>query len=98
MTRLRSVIVAILLAFCALLVPQASRAQEFPPLTGRVVDAANVIPDAEETRLTQKLAALEQQSRRQLVVDYVANSEGRTFAITQKLVNGRRPSSAASAC
>jgi hypothetical protein len=29
--------------------------------------------------------------RRQLVVDYVANSTGRTLAITQSLANGRRP-------
>jgi hypothetical protein len=43
------------------------------------------------------IAIREYGPRRQLVVDYVANSEGRTFAITQKLVNGRRPSSGTSA-
>ena len=43
-------------------------AQDFPELTGRVVDAANIIPDAEEAALVQKLEALETQSQRQLVV------------------------------
>ena len=56
--------------------PKAAWAQEFPKLTGRVVDAANVIPDDEEARLTQKLTALEQQSRRQLVVVTVPDLQG----------------------
>lgn len=43
-------------------------AQEFPKLTGRVVDAANLLDPAREKALTDKLAALEQQSGRQLVV------------------------------
>ena len=55
-------------------------AQEFPKLTGRVVDAANVIPDAEEARLTEKLAALEQQSRRQLVVATIPDLKGYDIA------------------
>lgn len=70
-------------------------AQEFPELTGRVVDAAGIIPDAEEARLTQKLAALEQQSRRQLVVATIPDLRGydisdygyqlgRTWGIGQK--------------
>ena len=40
----------------------------FPELTGRVVDDANVIPDNIEAGLNDKLAALEAQSQRQLVV------------------------------
>lgn len=43
-------------------------AQTFPPLSGRVVDAANIVPDADEAVLTQKLEALEKASSRQLVV------------------------------
>lgn len=51
-------------------------AQQFPKLTGRVVDAAGIIPDAEEARLTQKLEALETQSRRQLVIATIPSLEG----------------------
>lgn len=79
MTHLQSVF-ALLLAFCALLAPQAGWAQEFPKLTGRVVDGANIIPDAEEARLTQKLAALEQQSRRQLVIATLPDLQGYDIA------------------
>ncbi|MGK2910632.1 MAG: TPM domain-containing protein, partial [Sphingobium sp.] len=43
-------------------------AQEFPKLTGRVVDAANLLDPPREQALTEKLAALEKQSGRQLVV------------------------------
>jgi uncharacterized protein len=46
----------------------AGQGLQFPALTGRVVDAANVIPDDVEARLTGKLQALETQSGRQLVV------------------------------
>jgi uncharacterized protein len=74
-TRIRPFL-ALILTFCALLVPQAGAAQEFPKLTGRVVDAAGIIPDAEEARLTQKLEALERQSRRQLVVATIPDLQG----------------------
>ncbi|WP_159987349.1 YgcG family protein, partial [Novosphingobium sp. 18052] len=76
MTHFRAVLTAAFLALCALLSgPQAwaqngtqAAGPQFPKLTGRVVDAANVIPAPEEAQLTQKLEALEKQSRRQLVV------------------------------
>ncbi|HEY9553201.1 TPM domain-containing protein [Allosphingosinicella sp.] len=45
-----------------------AQAQEFPKLSGRVVDAANLLSPADEAALMQKLAALEQASTRQLVV------------------------------
>lgn len=48
----------------------------FPALSGRVVDAADIIPANEEARLTEKLAALETQSRRQLVVATVPSLGG----------------------
>ncbi|NNC60243.1 MAG: methanol dehydrogenase [Erythrobacter sp.] len=51
-------------------------AQEFPALSGRVVDQADIIPDTTEAELTQKLAALEQQSQRQLVVVTVPDLDG----------------------
>jgi len=68
------------LAFIALLasvlLAGAARAQTFPELTSRVVDAANVIPPDEKARLEQKLAALETQSQRQLVVATIPDLQG----------------------
>ncbi|MFM5930124.1 MAG: TPM domain-containing protein [Novosphingobium sp.] len=53
-----------------------AHAQDFPKLTGRVVDGANIIPDDVEQRLTQKLEGLEKQSQRQLVVVTLADLQG----------------------
>ena len=64
------------LALFVALLPGAAQAQTFPKLTGPVVDAANVIPADVEARLTQKLAALETQSQRQLVVVTLADLQG----------------------
>jgi uncharacterized protein len=55
-------------------------AQDFPRLTGRVVDAANIIPPADEAALTQKLEAVETASSRQLVVATVPSLEGNDIA------------------
>lgn len=65
-----------LLALAALLLPHAAWAQTFPQLTGRVVDGANVIPADERARLDQKLAALEAQSHRQVVVVTLPDLQG----------------------
>ena len=48
----------------------------FPALTGPVVDQANVIPDDEEARLTQKLLALKQQTNRELQVVTLTSLDG----------------------
>ena len=64
-----------ILALLALLSLPA-HAQTFPQLTGRVVDAANVLPPDVEARIDQKLTALEVQSRRQLVVTTLPSLEG----------------------
>jgi uncharacterized protein len=66
----------LLLALLALLLPHAALAIDFPKLTGRVVDDAHIIPADEAARLTQKLAALEQQSGRQLVVVTLPSLQG----------------------
>ena len=60
--------------------PTSLAAQDFPKLTGRVVDAANIIPPDVETRLDGKLAALETQSRRQLVVATIPSLQGQEIA------------------
>lgn len=67
---------ALLLAMIALAHPVGALAQDFPKLTGRVTDAASIIPDEVEARLTQKLEALEQQSQRQLVVATIPDLRG----------------------
>jgi uncharacterized protein len=51
-------------------------AQNFPPLTGRVVDEANLLDPAQEAALTAKLEALEVQSNRQLVVAILNSLQG----------------------
>ncbi|MYL98110.1 methanol dehydrogenase [Novosphingobium sp. FGD1] len=82
MNRSRVVLTAAILALCCLFsaVPgawaQEGGGPQFPKLSGRVVDAANVIPDAEEARLVQKLEALERQSRRQFVIATVPSLGG----------------------
>ena len=57
-----------LLFLLLLFLSAPAAAQEFPKLTGRVVDAANIIPPGEEAALVQKLEAVERASSRQLVV------------------------------
>jgi uncharacterized protein len=57
-------VAALLFAF-----PAAAQTKlDFPPLTGRVVDQANLLDPATEQALTKKLAALEASSTDQLVV------------------------------
>lgn len=70
---------ALLIAFAALIALPA-HAQNFPQLTGRVVDQANLLSPQQEAELTQKLAALEQQNSRQLVVATVPDLQGYDIA------------------
>ncbi|MFM9852548.1 MAG: TPM domain-containing protein [Sphingomonadaceae bacterium] len=75
------------LLICAMLVGLYAlpvSAQQFPSLTGRVVDSANIIPDGDEAALTAKLAALESQSGRQVVVATIPtldDGKGRVYDI-----------------
>ncbi len=68
--------VTMLLVGFALLAGIPASAQTFPKLTGRVVDQANLLDAGEEAALTAKLAALEAQSQRQLVVATISDLEG----------------------
>jgi uncharacterized protein len=70
MTRLLSLCVALALAAGVAL------ALTFPPLTGRIVDQANIIPQQTRETLEPKLAELEQKSGIQLVVATVNSLEG----------------------
>jgi len=65
-----------LLALAGMLLASPLAAQDFPALTGRVVDAADIIPADVEAQLNQKLEALETQSQRQLVVATVPDLQG----------------------
>jgi uncharacterized protein len=65
-----------LLAAIALLLAAPGSAQTFPPLTGRVVDAAHLLDAAQTADLDAKLAALETQSGHQMVVATVPSLEG----------------------
>jgi uncharacterized protein len=70
--------VAAALAFAlALALPEIAAAQSFPPLTGRVVDEAGIIPDADERALTERLAAHEAKTTNQVVVATVRSLGGR---------------------
>ena len=64
------------LCFGLALVAPAVAAPTFPPLKGRVMDNANVISDSTEFDLTNKLAALEAKTSRQLVVVTLPSLQG----------------------
>ena len=65
-----------LLSLLLLLVPLTAQAQSFPALSGRVVDAANIIPPDQEAALDAKLKVLEDTTDRQLVVATIPSLEG----------------------
>lgn len=74
----RMLVAGLALALVAVAV-SASAKPDFPKLTGRVVDDANMLSPAAETRLTRMLAALEQANGDQLVVVTLPNLGGDTI-------------------
>jgi uncharacterized protein len=94
-TRTRLALAALLLCLWHGL---ALAAPGFPPLSGRVVDAANLLDPAQEQALTAKLETLEKGTGRQLVVATIPDLQGyaiedygyqlgRAWAIGRKDVN-----------
>lgn len=77
-TRFTRFVLAVLAVF-VLLAPVA-HAQEFPKLTGSVVDAADILSPEQEASITARLASLEQASQRQLVVVTIADLQGYDIA------------------
>lgn len=73
-------LIALLLWPLVLLIAAPAPAQQFPQLTGRVVDAANILSDAEEVSLNAKLTQLDQQSKRQLVIVTIPDLQGYDIA------------------
>jgi uncharacterized protein len=85
------------LAFFCFIIP-ASAAPTFPALTGRVVDDAHILSPQTQSDLTQKLAALESKTSRQLVIVTLPSLQGyeisdygyqlgRAWGIGQKKLN-----------
>jgi uncharacterized protein len=72
----RSVRASAVLVLALLLMLSAALAVNFPALTGRVVDQANIIPAETRSALEAKLAALESKSGIQLVVATVSSLDG----------------------
>ena len=68
--------VAALLCLVLLIPTLALAAPTFPPLTGRVVDKAELLSPAAEQKLTDELAALEQKTGHQLVVATLPDLQG----------------------
>ena len=69
-------VVLFLLLFAA--IPAAAQLV-FPPLSGRVVDAANLLPEGARTELTQILEAVERQTGAQVVVATLPSLQGTTI-------------------
>jgi uncharacterized protein len=69
---LRALVACLLLLVATL----AFAAPNYPELTGRVVDQANVIPDADRVTLQKKLKELEDKSGIQLVVATIRSLDG----------------------
>ncbi|MEY3833863.1 MAG: hypothetical protein RLZZ130_1341, partial [Pseudomonadota bacterium] len=66
----------LLTALLLALTGQAALAQNFPTLSGRVVDQANLLDPQQEAALTAKLQGLETRTKRQLVVATLSSLEG----------------------
>src|SRR3546814_11030116 len=73
MTRIRAVAAALLLCLWG---AAALAAPQFPPLSGRVADAADLLDPAQEQALGAKLESLEKQTGRQLVVATIPDLQG----------------------
>ena len=54
-------------------------ALDFPPLTGRVVDTANLLGSVDESRITEQLARHEAETSNQVVVVTLATLQGTTI-------------------
>jgi uncharacterized protein len=67
---------ALTLALCGLLLAFSAAALEFPTLSGRVVDEANILDPATRAALNDKLATLETKTTDQLVVVTLKSLQG----------------------
>jgi uncharacterized protein len=85
--RISTAILSTLLVLTALATPLGAQQSgnttqglpEFPALTGRVIDEADILSTSARSELAEKLAALEAKSTDQLVVVTLANLRGQTI-------------------
>src|ERR1043166_181276 len=88
----------LILAFAAFFLASPALAVDFPPLTGRVVDQANLLSPEQAQQLSQRLDALQRATSRQLVVATVPSLQdlpiedygyqlGRAWGIGQRGAN-----------
>ncbi|HEX7820223.1 MAG TPA: TPM domain-containing protein [Sphingobium sp.] len=77
---LRHILIRAFLLCMMALVPALASAQDFPKLTGRVVDGANLLDPAAEQALDAKLVALEKDTGRQLAVATIPDLQGRDIS------------------
>lgn len=73
---------ALLSVLCTIALAAASsvNAQDFPELTGRVVDKANILTDEDEAEITSQLEALENSTTRQFAVATISTLQGYEIA------------------
>jgi uncharacterized protein len=69
-------VLLVMLLLLPMLLPAAAAAPNFPALSGRIVDQANIIPPATAAAIEPKLADLEEKSGIQLVVATVSSLQG----------------------
>ena len=72
----RAVLAVLLALFCAFLIALPAAAQTFPKFTGLVVDDAGILPPEVKADLTRKLEALQKDTKRQLVVATIGDTQG----------------------
>jgi uncharacterized protein len=80
MSAFRSVLRALALLWLAMVLSGTANAQTFPKLTGRVVDNANLLAPAQQQALDAKLAGIEKDTGRQLVVVTLPDLQGYDIA------------------
>lgn len=73
---IRSALRLALLGLVLLVTAIAAPAQDYPALSGRVVDQASILSAETETQLTERLAAHEQRSSDQIVVATISDTGG----------------------
>ena len=81
MRTLRNIQILLLALFAALAVAAPSRAETFPTLTGRVVDAADILDQPTRSAIATMLTTLEEKTTDQFVVATVTSLHGNSIEV-----------------
>src|SRR3954470_23672290 len=73
-------VAAILVAVTTFVLARVEAEPSFPPLTGRIVDQADLLSPEQEAKLAEKLANLESRTGNQLVIVTLRSLEGYDIA------------------